>query len=217
MQCNTAPYIIGHGKHRPCKNRAETVQPWLTKQKSHEIFRSTASTVDIPNHWDLQQRRLWPVADARRSCWGSGQQDASATQGTRRMLGAATRNSKQQPTGLIACGAVRRRLVRAPSIVQTKRKTSTQRVLVFLGASSDTELFRNHRSTIRFQGHRIATCLYRTPMGGCIEKTVAFYIPHNLKIIKYAQRSLLPSPGANGRCFFCLQRKEASVKWQFFG
>ena len=78
------------------KNRAETVQPWLTKQKSHEIFRSTASTVDIPNHWDPQ--------------------------------------AKQQPTGLIACGAVRRRLVRAPSIVQTKRKTSTQRVLVFLGA-----------------------------------------------------------------------------------
>ena len=85
------------------------------------------------------------------------------------------------------------------------------------GASSDTELFKNHRSTIRFQGHRIATCLYRTPMGSCIEKTVAFYIPHNLKIIKYAQRSLLPSPGANERCFFCLQRKEASVKWQFFG
>ena len=216
MQCNTAPYIIGHGKHRPCKNRAETVHPWLTKQKSHEIFRSTASTVDIPNHWDLQQRRLRPVADARRSCWGSGQQDASAAQGTRRMLGAATRNSKQQPTGLIACGAVRRRLVRVPSIVQTKRKTSTQRVLVFLGASSDTELFKNHRSTICFQGHRIATCLYRTPMGSCIEKTVAFYIPHNLKIIKYAQRSLLPSPGANERCFFCLQRKEASVKWQYF-
>ncbi|WP_242889608.1 hypothetical protein, partial [Faecalibacterium sp. BCRC 81149] len=33
------------------------------------------------------------------------------------------------------------------------------------GASSDTELFKNYRSTIRFQGHRIATCLYRTPMG----------------------------------------------------
>ena len=152
MQCNTAPYIIGHGQHRPCKNRAETVQPWLTKQKSHEIFRSTASTVDIPNHWDLQQRRLRPVADARRSCWGSGQQDASATQGTRRMLGAATRNSKQQPTGLIACGAVRRRLVRAPSIVQTKRKTSTQRVLVFLGAMEGTRtpglLIRSARRAI---------------------------------------------------------------------
>ena len=81
-------------------HRAETVQPWLIKQKSHEIFRSTASTVDIPNHWDPQ--------------------------------------AKQQPTGLIACGAVRRRLVRAPSIVQTKRKTSTQRVLVFLGAMEGT-------------------------------------------------------------------------------
>ena len=152
MQCNSAPYIIGYGQHRPCKNRAETVQPWLTKQKSHEIFRSTASTVDIPNHWDLQQRRLRPVADARRSCWGSGQQDASATQGTRRMLGAATRNSKQQPTGLIACGAVRRRLVRAPSIVQTKRKTSTQRVLVFLGAMEGTRtpglLIRSARRAI---------------------------------------------------------------------
>ena len=83
------------------QNRAETVQPWLTKQKSHEIFRSTASTVDIPNHWDPQ--------------------------------------AKQQPTGLIACGAVRRRLVRAPSIVQTKRKTSTQRVLVFLGAGMQSK------------------------------------------------------------------------------
>ena len=152
MQSNIAPYIIGHGKHRPCKNRAETVQPWLTKQKSHEIFRSTASTVDIPNHWDLQQRRLRPVADARRSCWGSGQQDASATQGTRRMLGAATRNSKQQPTGLIACGAVRRRPVRAPFIVQTKRNTSTQRVLVFLGAMEGTRtpglLIRSARRAI---------------------------------------------------------------------
>ena len=24
---------------KPCRNRAETVHPWLTKQKSHEIFR----------------------------------------------------------------------------------------------------------------------------------------------------------------------------------
>ena len=90
------------------------MQPWLTKQKSHEIFRSTASTVDIPNHWDPQ--------------------------------------AKQQPTGLIACGAVRRRLVRAPSIVQTKRKTSTQRVLVFLGAMEGTRtpglLIRSARRAI---------------------------------------------------------------------
>nr|DAQ16928.1 MAG TPA: hypothetical protein [Caudoviricetes sp.] len=40
--------------------------------------------------------------------------------------------------------------------------------MLFFGASSDTELFKNHRSTIRFQGHRIATCLYRTPMGSCV-------------------------------------------------
>ena len=74
--------------------------------------------------------------------------------------------AKQQPTGLIACGAMRRRPVRAPSIAQTKKeKPEHKRVLVFLGASSDTELFKNHRSTICFQGHRIATCLYRTPMG----------------------------------------------------
>ena len=30
-----------------------------------------------------------------RSCWGSGQQDASAAQGTRRMLGAATRKQRR--------------------------------------------------------------------------------------------------------------------------
>ena len=42
MQCNTAPYIIGHGKHRPCKNRAETVHPWLTKQKAMKSFDFTA-------------------------------------------------------------------------------------------------------------------------------------------------------------------------------
>ena len=34
-----------------------------------------------------------------------------------------------------------------------------------IGASSDTAFFENHRSTICFRGHRIATCLYRTPMG----------------------------------------------------
>jgi hypothetical protein len=47
---------------KPCKNRAETVHLWLTKQKSHEIFRSTASTVDIPNHWDPQAKQQQRVA-----------------------------------------------------------------------------------------------------------------------------------------------------------
>ena len=38
-----------------------------------------------------QQRRPPPAVETGRSCWGSGQQDASAAQGTMRMLGAATR------------------------------------------------------------------------------------------------------------------------------
>ena len=39
----------------------------------------------------VQQRRPPPAVETGRSCWGSGQQDASAAQGTMRMLGAATR------------------------------------------------------------------------------------------------------------------------------
>ena len=51
---------------------------------------------EIKNNFPLkmprvQQRRPPPVAETGRSCWGSGQQDASAAQGTMRMLGAATR------------------------------------------------------------------------------------------------------------------------------
>ena len=43
-------------------DRAETVQSWLTKQKSHEIFRSTASTVDIPSRWDPRAKQSRTVA-----------------------------------------------------------------------------------------------------------------------------------------------------------
>ena len=39
----------------------------------------------------VQRRRPPPAAETGRSCWGSGQQDARAAQGTKRMLGAATR------------------------------------------------------------------------------------------------------------------------------
>ena len=121
------------------------------------------------------------------------------------------------PQNQAVLGSIRQYLTAAKNEKPAKLRVFNVTSRVLYGASSDTAFFENHRSTICFLGHRIATCLYRTPMGGCIEKTVTFYIPHNLKIIKYAQRSLLPSPGATGRCFFCLQRKEASVKWQFFG
>ena len=43
-------------------DRAETVQPWLTKQKSHEIFRFTASTVDISNRWNPRTKQSRAVA-----------------------------------------------------------------------------------------------------------------------------------------------------------
>ena len=39
----------------------------------------------------MQRRRPPPAADAGRSCWGSGLQDASAAQGTKQTQGAATR------------------------------------------------------------------------------------------------------------------------------
>ena len=39
-----------------------TAHPWLTKQKSHEIFRFTASTVDIPSRWDPQAKQSRTVA-----------------------------------------------------------------------------------------------------------------------------------------------------------
>ena len=57
--------------------------PVRVKLKTPLRNAAAATTVDIPSRWDLQQRRPRPVADAGRSCWGSGQQDASAAQGTR--------------------------------------------------------------------------------------------------------------------------------------
>ena len=42
----------------------------------------------------VQRRRLPPAADTGRSCWGSGQQDTSAAQGTKWTLGTATRLSE---------------------------------------------------------------------------------------------------------------------------
>ena len=65
-------------------------------KKAFEVLRRALQTqiikIFIPlNMARVQQRRPPPVAETGRSCWGSGQQDASAAQGTMRMLGAATR------------------------------------------------------------------------------------------------------------------------------
>ena len=90
----------------------KSVQTLLEKQKSHEIFRFTASTVDIPTRWNPRAKQSRTVA----------------------LLAALCAAALFEPLPLR----------------KQKRKTSTQCVLVFLGASSDTELFKNHRSTIRF-------------------------------------------------------------------
>ena len=45
------------------------------------------------NEKNVQQRRPPPAADTGRSCWGRGQQDTSAAQGTKWSLGTATRLS----------------------------------------------------------------------------------------------------------------------------
>ena len=45
------------------------------------------------NEKKVQQRRPPPAADTGRSCWSRGQQDTSATQGTKWSLGTATRLS----------------------------------------------------------------------------------------------------------------------------
>ena len=65
------------------------------------VHRSVRRRSGVPkaNHFSAenaqQRRRPPPVAETGRSCWGSGQQDASAAQGTMRMLGAATRKKRR--------------------------------------------------------------------------------------------------------------------------
>ena len=61
-------------------------------QESPQTFLKPEIKITFPlNMARVQRRRPPPVAETGRSCWGSGQQDASAAQGTMRMLGAATR------------------------------------------------------------------------------------------------------------------------------
>ena len=76
----------------------------------------------IKNILPLQRRRPPPVAETGRSCWGSGQQDASAAQGTMRMLGAATRKKR-----------------RAFPIVSRSKKAAAQKVQRLCGVSHHSQ------------------------------------------------------------------------------
>ena len=73
--------------------------PVRVKLKIPRANVAAATTLDIPTGWDLQQRRPRPVADAGRSCWGSGQQDASAAQGTRGCWEPQPEALKKSPLG----------------------------------------------------------------------------------------------------------------------
>ena len=72
--------------HAPSREKAILENP--------QIFQN-CEIINILSADDAQQRRRPPpAAETGRSCWGSGQQDASAAQGTMRMLGAATRKKR---------------------------------------------------------------------------------------------------------------------------
>ena len=59
------------------------LQGWIRTASTRRIVRRGKAPV--------QQRRPLPAAETGRSCWGCGQQDARAAQGTMQPLGAATR------------------------------------------------------------------------------------------------------------------------------
>jgi len=68
----------------------------LLYNKVNLTERVDSNSIDPPNSpagkkAPVQQRRPLPAAETGRSCWGCGQQDARAAQGTMQPLGAATR------------------------------------------------------------------------------------------------------------------------------
>ena len=67
------------------------------KSSLYQITRGSQSALPVSKSLSLweQRRRPPPAAETGRSCWGSGQQDAS---GAQRMLGAATRAVSPQVT-----------------------------------------------------------------------------------------------------------------------
>ena len=103
----------------------------------------------ITMQYSALHHRTWKTPTVQKPC-SHGLQNKKAVKSfdfTASTVDIPTRwnpRAKQQPTGLIACGAMRRRPVRAPSIAP--RKTSTQCVLVFLGAMEGT---RTHGLLIR--------------------------------------------------------------------
>ena len=65
-----------------------------TRSPAGSCRAATEGLLNRRSEKNVQQRRPPPAADAGRSCWGSGLQDASAAQGTKQTQGAATRLSE---------------------------------------------------------------------------------------------------------------------------
>ena len=89
--CGRGTILNGHRAPRGKLRLAFSVQG---RSAGPEVGRGVPTPPSLPldsTHSATQQLRPQPAAETGSSCWGSGQQDASAAQGTKRMLGAATR------------------------------------------------------------------------------------------------------------------------------
>ncbi len=80
----------------PKKFNVSSTLRFLLYNKVNLTERVDSNSIDPPNSpagkkAPVQQRRPLPAAETGRSCWGCGQQDARAAQGTMQPLGAATR------------------------------------------------------------------------------------------------------------------------------
>ena len=77
----------------PVSNGYRSFCFYLSRKRGARV---DSNSIDPPNSpagkkAPVQQRRPLPAAETGRSCWGCGQQDARAAQGTIQPLGAATR------------------------------------------------------------------------------------------------------------------------------
>ena len=88
------------GCFAPPKNlNVSSTLRFLLYNKVNLTERVDSNSIDPPNSpagkkAPVQQRRPLPAAETGRSCWGRGQQDTSAAQGTKWTLGTATRLSE---------------------------------------------------------------------------------------------------------------------------
>ena len=87
--------LLFHGKGRNCRRHLLAPAPLLALAP---LRGAAAAAAEGPSNRrsakKVQRRRPPPAADTGRSCWGSGQQDTSAAQGTKWTLGTATRLSE---------------------------------------------------------------------------------------------------------------------------